>query len=106
MREDRERLLDMQEAIEEIEKYAVRGKHAFERDELIQVWIIHHLQIIGEACRTLSQQFLERYSDGPWAKIIGMRNILVHPISASTHRQYGLWSNATCPTSNGRFGQS
>ena len=54
MRSDRERLLDIQEAIERIEKYATRGREAFERDELIQTWILHHLQIIGEAARALS----------------------------------------------------
>lgn len=29
MRDDRERLLDIQEAIERIEKYVVRGREAF-----------------------------------------------------------------------------
>jgi len=33
MREDRERLLDIQEAIERIEKYAARGRDTFEHDE-------------------------------------------------------------------------
>ena len=55
MRDDRERFLDILEAIENIEKYALRGKTAFESDELIQTWIVHHLQIIGEAVRGLSQ---------------------------------------------------
>jgi uncharacterized protein with HEPN domain len=36
MRNDRQRLLDLHEAIERIEKYAVRGREAFEQDELIQ----------------------------------------------------------------------
>jgi uncharacterized protein with HEPN domain len=35
MRSDRDRLLDILEAIERIEKYAVRGKEAFLADELI-----------------------------------------------------------------------
>ena len=37
MRDDREKLLDILEAIELIEKYAVHGRKAFESDELIQV---------------------------------------------------------------------
>ncbi|WP_292519497.1 HepT-like ribonuclease domain-containing protein [Methanoculleus sp.] len=49
MRDGDERLLDMLEAIEDIERYAVRGREAFLRDELVQVWMVHHLQIIGEA---------------------------------------------------------
>ena len=51
MRDDRERLLDILEAIERIERYAARGREAFENDELLQTWVVHHVQIIGEAAR-------------------------------------------------------
>ena len=78
MRSDRERLLDIQEAIERIEKYAGQGSSAFEQDELIQTWIVHHLQIIGEAARALSEQMRDAHPQVPWKEIIGMRNILVH----------------------------
>ena len=36
MRSERERVLDILEAVERIEKYAEEGKAAFEADELIQ----------------------------------------------------------------------
>lgn len=78
MRRERERLLDILEAIERIEKYAEEGKDAFESDELIQTWVVHHIEIIGEACRSLSDDFQATYANVPWADIIGMRNILVH----------------------------
>lgn len=78
MRNERERLLDILEAIERIEKYAEEGKDAFEADELIQTWIVHHIAIIGEACRSLPNEFQAEYTNIPWADIIGMRNILVH----------------------------
>ncbi len=78
MRDDRERLLDIQEAIERIEKYATQGRQAFEQDELIQTWIVHHLQIIGEAARAITATLRDQYPAVPWTKIIGMRNILVH----------------------------
>jgi uncharacterized protein with HEPN domain len=78
MRGDRQRLLDIQEAIEQIEKYTVQGPSSFKQDELIQTWVIYHLQIIGEACRAISQPLKDQYPDVPWTKIIGMRNILVH----------------------------
>ncbi len=42
MRDARERLLDIQEAVERIEKYAGRGREAFEQDELIQTWVLHY----------------------------------------------------------------
>ena len=78
MRDDRERLQDILEAIEKIEKYAVRGRHAFDTDELIQSWILNHLRILGEAARTLSTQTRQQFPSIPWSKIIGMRHILIH----------------------------
>jgi uncharacterized protein with HEPN domain len=78
MRDDRERLLDIKEAMENVQKYASRGRDAFKNDELIQTWILHHIQILGEAAARLSDEFQERHPDIPWFKIIGMRNILVH----------------------------
>ncbi len=42
MRDPKERLLDMLDAIERIEKYVSKGRAAFEQDELIQTWVVHH----------------------------------------------------------------
>ena len=78
MRSAADRLVDILEAIERIEKYAARGRAAFEQDELIQNWMVNHIMIIGEACRALPEEIYARYSDIPWADIIGMRNLLVH----------------------------
>jgi len=78
MRDDRERLLDILEAIERIEKYTAAGQATFEQDELVQIWVVHHLQIIGEASRALSSAFRDQHPEIPLAQIIGMRNILVH----------------------------
>jgi uncharacterized protein with HEPN domain len=78
MRRDSERLKDILEAIKNIEKYASRGKKVFEGDELIQVWIIHHLQIIGEAASAMSQNFIADYPEIPWQDMSDFRNILVH----------------------------
>lgn len=44
----------------------------------MQVWVIHHLAIVGEACRALSPGLCERYPEVQWSAITGMRNILVH----------------------------
>jgi uncharacterized protein with HEPN domain len=49
MRDDRERLKDILDAIKCIETYAAKGRAAFEQEELIQVWFLRYLQIIGEA---------------------------------------------------------
>lgn len=78
MRNDHERLVDMAEAIAQVQKYAARGRATFEQDELIRNWIRSHLQLLGEAARALSAEFREQYPEIPWSDIIGMRNILVH----------------------------
>ena len=78
MTSDSDRLEDILEAIEQIEKYAIKGRKVFDSEELIQTWIIHHIQIIGEATRRLSEQIRSSYPDIPWSAIIGMRHILVH----------------------------
>lgn len=73
MRDDRERLRDINEAIDKIEKYVSLGYQAFIEDERTQVWIIHHLQLIGEASNHLSDELTERNQDIPWADIVGLR---------------------------------
>lgn len=78
MRDDREKLRDIIEAIERIDRYAVLGRQSFEQDELIQTWFIQHLQIIGEASRVMSTAIREQHPEVPWSQIIGMRNILTH----------------------------
>ena len=77
MRRDLERLQDVLEAIDRIQQYA-RAREQFDADPLVQVWVIHHLEIIGEACRALSDGLRSRHAEVPWSAIIGMRNILVH----------------------------
>lgn len=78
MRDPKERLRDILDAIANVERYAARGRQAFESDELIQNWFVRHLQIIGEAAYALPQALRDRESDVPWGEIIGMRHILVH----------------------------
>jgi uncharacterized protein with HEPN domain len=78
MRDDRERVLDILEAIERIERHSADGRGAFDAGELVQIWVTHHLLIIGEACRGLTQTLKQKHSEIPWQEIVGMRNILVH----------------------------
>lgn len=78
MRSDRERFLDILEAIERIEHYTPRGHTAFVGDELLQTWAIYHIQIIGEAASRLSDSIKTAHPEIPWAEIVAMRHILVH----------------------------
>ena len=40
MRDPKERLRDILDAIANIERHAARGRQAFEKDELIQTWFV------------------------------------------------------------------
>ena len=78
MRDPKERLRDILEAIAAIERHIHRGRAAFERDELLQGWFVRNLQIIGEAVRTLPGDVRTLAPEIEWPKIVGMRNVLVH----------------------------
>ena len=78
MRDPRERLRDILEAIERIERYASRGREVFEGEELVQTWILRHLQIIGEAARAMPDELRSIAPEIPWSQVVGMRHVLVH----------------------------
>jgi len=78
MRDVKARLLDILEAINNIERYVEKGREEFENNELIQTWFFRQLEIIGEAVRALPDEILNFSPQIPWAGIIGMRNILAH----------------------------
>ena len=45
---------------------------------MFQVWLVRHLQIIGEAASRISSNTQIRFPEVPWGKMIGMRHVLVH----------------------------
>ena len=55
-----------------------KGRSEFDADERTQVWVVYHLEILGEAANNLSTEVREAHPEIPWAKMIGMRNILAH----------------------------
>ena len=69
---------DILEAVERIQRYASRGRAAFDDDELIQTWVVHNLQVIGEAARAITETTKSQRPEVPWRKVVGMRHILVH----------------------------
>lgn len=96
MRRPSERLKDMLDAIARIERYAARGREAFEQEELIQVWFLHHLQLIGEAAAQLGKTFHNAHPEIPWAQIIAMRNVLVHEYFGVDFRRCGRQWRKIC----------
>lgn len=78
MRRDDERLKDILEAIEKVDKYVQHGKDAYLSEELLQTWIVHHILIVGEAASRITKEFQDTHPEISWPFIIAMRNILIH----------------------------
>lgn len=78
MRDTPQKLQDIQDAISAIFKYTKYGRQAYDESELIQTWIIRHLEIIGEAARAIPQNFKNEHPDIAWKQINGMRTVIVH----------------------------
>lgn len=79
MRKTDRRLEDILEAIDRIQSRIDPDDRAtFRADEMLQVWVVHHLQIIGEAARKLPDDVRQRAPSIPWKEIVGMRHYLVH----------------------------
>ena len=78
MRLDPERLLDILEAIEAIERHQPKDRANFDADELVRVWCLRHIEIIGEAAANISDETRALAPGIPWKQVVGMRNTLVH----------------------------
>ncbi len=77
-RDSRQRLVDMLEAADRILDRAADSKHAFLADESLQVWVVYHLQVLGEAAAAVSTAITEEHPEVDWIAARSMRNRLVH----------------------------
>lgn len=70
---------DILDSIKRIESFS-KGltKEKLEKDELYQSAIIRQIEIIGEAVKNIPDSFRNRYSEIPWQKIAGMRDVIIH----------------------------
>lgn len=76
---DKQRLLHIFDAIEEIESYIKESdQNDFDNNSMMRFATIKQLEIIGEAVKNLSGQIKVENPDVDWKAIIGLRNITVH----------------------------
>ncbi|MFA6226328.1 MAG: DUF86 domain-containing protein [Methanoregula sp.] len=78
MRSDRARLLDIDEAVQRIKEKHPSTKEEFIQSDLLQVWVLYHIQVIGEAANGIPPEFTIQHPKIPWKNIIAMRHLLVH----------------------------
>lgn len=53
-------------------------REAYDADENLRLAVIHLIQVVGEAARQVSREFVDRHPEVPWADIVGMRHKVVH----------------------------
>ena len=76
---DRQRLLHIIEAIEEIQNYTSNTAiKDFLANSMMRFACVKQIEIIGEAANYISEETKAKFSDVEWSSIIGMRHILVH----------------------------
>jgi len=76
---DKVRLLHIVDAINEIESY-IQGVDfdSFVKNSMMFNASLRQLEVIGEASNRLSEKLLNNNSAIPWARIIGLRNLVIH----------------------------
>lgn len=70
---------DILDRIERIEHYIVGyDRVAFLADLKTSDSVVRNLEVIGEAANRLPATFRERCPEIPWARVVGLRNRIVH----------------------------
>jgi uncharacterized protein with HEPN domain len=73
------RLLHIIDAINEIENYLQDSDlETFVNNSMMFNATLRQLEIIGEASNRLSEDVLNENPSIPWARIIGLRNLVIH----------------------------
>ena len=78
IKDDRLYLIHISECIAKIESYASKGREAFLQDTMIQDAVIRNFEIIGEAVKSLSEDFKKSHVEIEWRKVAGFRDVLIH----------------------------
>lgn len=55
-----------------------RSREDLHRDRMLNLSIVHLLEVIGEAARGVSSAFRASQPEIPWEKMVGMRDRLIH----------------------------
>lgn len=75
---DRERLLQVLDAIGQIEPYVARGREVFFGDALIRTFILYWIAGAGESVKGLSAELRTRHADVDWRRAAGLRDVISH----------------------------
>lgn len=72
-------LNDILSSFEKIEKYTekITYKEFISDDKTVDA-VLRNLEIIGEASRNIPEEVKKKFSEIPWKRMIGLRNVISH----------------------------
>jgi len=76
-RSNAERLEDIRAAISRCLSYREHLDSA-ELGSMAHDSVLRNLAVVGEAVKSLPDEFKNKHADTPWASIAGLRNVVVH----------------------------
>ncbi len=72
-------IADMLEAIGRIEGYvACLSQAAFAEDRMRVDAVVRNLEILGEAAKSVPQEFRKTHPEVEWHRMAGLRDVLIH----------------------------
>jgi len=72
-------LADMLEAINRVCEYTSKLTYSsFSENEMVVDAVLRNLEVLGEAARYVPLETRNKYTDIPWASLVGLRNIVIH----------------------------
>ncbi len=77
-RGDRHRLLDMQEAADDLSAIVERGRSAWDGDKFARLAAQKLLEILGEAAKQVSDDVRSRFPDVMWRDLARVRDVYTH----------------------------
>ena len=77
MKDDAGNLADILEAIDEVLARSP-SLDDLRSDRNLEIWVLHHLRVAGEAMTRVSDDLRRSHPEVPWRQVIGMRHVIVH----------------------------
>jgi len=78
MRSARRRVLDMLQAIDNIQRHTLAGAEPFRQDEVLQGYVLHQLMILSEAAYQMPDNVSADHPEIAWRVMAAFRHVLGH----------------------------